>query len=72
MNTPRPLTALTVVNLALFVFLVGRAAPATAGAAAPVLRGSALEIVDQRGRVRASIRARPSGAPRSASWARPT
>lgn len=53
----RLLIALTIVNLALLLFLLlPHIAPALATGAAPVLRGSALEIVDDKGRVRASIK----------------
>jgi hypothetical protein len=71
MKTQRILIALTVVNLVLLVFQLAQlrqvqaiaglneaAAPVRNEAAgpAPVLRGSALEIVDDQGRVRASIK----------------
>jgi hypothetical protein len=45
----------TVVNLGLFVWLVAQTGRASAQDAAPVLRGRGLEIVDDQGRVRASI-----------------
>jgi hypothetical protein len=54
--------ALTVINLGLAVFLVAQIRRVDAGSAldakspAPVLRGSSLEIVDDQGRVRASIK----------------
>jgi hypothetical protein len=56
-KTQRILITLTVANLGLLSFnLVERARPAFAQVAvAPVLRGRALEIVDERGKVRASI-----------------
>jgi hypothetical protein len=54
--TQRLLIALTIVNLALLVFLLlPQVAPALANSTTPVLRGRALEIVDDQGRVRASI-----------------
>jgi len=53
MNTQRFLIALTVVNVA--VLAISLARPGAAADGAPVLRGRALEIVDDRGRVRASI-----------------
>jgi len=67
MSTTAPqrfLLALTGVNLALLVaILSGQARPAAADAGpAPVLRGRALEIVDQRGQVRASIAIMPADA----------
>ncbi len=50
------LAALTFANFILLVFLATQVRPAEAGAQAGVLRGSALEIVDDSGRVRASIK----------------
>lgn len=56
MSTHRAVVSLTVLNLVLLVFLLTSAArPALARPEARVLRGSALEIVDAHGRVRASI-----------------
>ncbi len=55
MNTQRLLIDLTAVNLALLAFLLAQVRTAAADTA-PVLRGSALEIVDAQGRVRASIK----------------
>ena len=55
--TQRLLIALTIVNLALLVFLLlPQVAPALANSTTAVLRGRALEIVDDQGRVRASIK----------------
>ena len=51
--------ALTIVNVLLLIFLVTRA-PLPADATAPVLRGHALEIVDDSGKVRASIKVLPA------------
>ena len=59
MNTQRFLIALTVVNVALLIISVARPGAAADGGA-PVLRGKALEIVDDRGRVRASITVFPA------------
>lgn len=68
MKTERFAIALTIINLALTVFLLAqfrRAAAETSQqtapspAVAPVLRGRALEIVDTHGRVRASITVEP-------------
>jgi hypothetical protein len=53
--------ALTLVNLALLAFSVSAMRPAAAQGKAPVLRGSGLEIVDDQGRVRASISVMPAG-----------
>jgi len=61
MSTPRFLTALTAVNLGLFVFQLVRIPSALAAKPAPVLRGSALEIVDDQGRPRASIKIQAPG-----------
>jgi hypothetical protein len=65
MNTQRFLIALTIVNLALLIWTLAqpRAAVAQSKDAqgiAPVLRGHALEIVDDQGRVRASIQVYPA------------
>lgn len=61
MKTPRSLIALTLINLALLMAtLAQQLRPALAQGEAQVLRGRALEIVDARGRVRASIAVMPS------------
>jgi hypothetical protein len=61
MKTQRLLLVLTVVNLGLLVLLLlANIAPALADSPAPVLRGRALEIVDERGRVRASLSVLPA------------
>jgi hypothetical protein len=66
MKNPRVLTALTIVNLILLVLTAAyQLGPAFAEGSAPVLRGRALEIVDDQGRIRASINVLPAG--RSAS-----
>jgi hypothetical protein len=57
----RFLVVLTVLNLVLLSFLLLTRTPlALAYTGADVLRGSALEIVDGRGRVRASIKVQPA------------
>ena len=69
MKIQRILIALTVINLGLTMFLLsqvrrvdargpeaGVGAAVEPGSPAPVLRGSSLEIVDDQGRVRASIK----------------
>jgi len=61
MKAQRIFIALTIINLALTMFLIfqiGRVDAGTAEASGtlPVLRGSSLEIVDDQGRVRASIK----------------
>ena len=60
MNTQRFLIALTVVNVASLAISLARPGAAGADGVAPVLRGRALEIVDDRGRVRASITVFPA------------
>jgi hypothetical protein len=68
MKLQRLLIALTVINLGLAVFLVTQIRRVDAGGVegrgvspdvAPVLRGRELEIVDDKGRVRASIKIHP-------------
>lgn len=68
MKLQRFFIALTVVNLSLTIFLMAQLrrveaiAPVTGEASSqpPVLRGSSLEIVDEQGRVRASIMVHPA------------
>jgi hypothetical protein len=61
MTHQRFLIGLTVVNLGLLIFLLlSQIGPALAKNVMPVVRGSALEIVDDQGRVRASIRVQPA------------
>ncbi len=55
MKTQRLAMALTVVNLVILMFILAYLRPATANEVAPVLRGRALEIVDDHGKVRAQI-----------------
>jgi hypothetical protein len=72
MKIQRLLIALTIINLGLAIFLLAQIRRADAGSVeargveaaspAPVLRGSALEIVDDQGRVRASIKIHPGDA----------
>ena len=59
MKTQRLLSALTVINLVVLIFLLAQVEPTVAQGVAPVLRGRALEIVDGEGRVRASITVDP-------------
>ena len=59
MKTQRTLAALTVINLGLLAFQVFQARPAVAADTPRVLRAHALEIVDDRGKVRASISVMP-------------
>jgi len=63
MKTQRFLMVLTVVNLAILVFTAatfGGVRHAAAQDVAPMLRGRGLEIVDEQGRVRASISVLPA------------
>jgi hypothetical protein len=61
MKTQRFLFALTMINLGLVIsVLLSQSKPALATTGAPVLRGQRLEIVDEQGRVRASIRVEPA------------
>ena len=55
MKLQRLLVTLTVLNFALLAVLLAQLRPVEANTASSVLRGRALEIVDDRGRVRASI-----------------
>jgi hypothetical protein len=60
MKTERSAVALTLVNLAVLAFTLAMR-PAGAQGGPPVLRGRGLEIVDDQGRVRASITVLPAG-----------
>ncbi|HJP61202.1 MAG TPA: hypothetical protein VJ865_14440 [Gemmatimonadaceae bacterium] len=60
MTNPRLLLALTILNLVLLGgIMIERTQPAFAKTASPILRGSGLEIVDARGRMRAQIAVLP-------------
>ena len=63
MKIHRVLIGLTAANFMLLAFnlVQGRPGVTPAQGALPVLRGSALEIVDDQGRVRASISVLPAG-----------
>ena len=60
MKVQQLLIVLTLVNLALLIFTVSQTRSAAAESAPPVLRARALEIVDERGRVRASLNVLPA------------
>jgi hypothetical protein len=60
MKIQRLLIALTIVNMVLLVLSLVQSRTVAAQGAAPVLRGRALEIVDDHGRVRASIQVLPA------------
>jgi hypothetical protein len=66
MKIQRLLMALTLVNLGILMFLLIQIRPVEANSAAPVLRGHALEIVDDHERVRAAIQVLPAGPARRA------
>jgi len=61
MKMQRFAVVITLVNLVILMFMLAAMRPAVAQAVAPVLRGRSLEIVDDRGRVRASISVLPAG-----------
>src|SRR5260370_20102920 len=60
MKIERLLIALTIANMGLLMFSLAQPRPAVAQGIAPVLRGRAFEIVDDSGRVRASITVLPA------------
>ena len=60
MKMQRLFMALTIVNLGLLMFLLAQLRRVEADSVAPVLRGRELEIVDDQGRVRASIKVQPA------------
>jgi len=60
MKIQRVLIVLTLANLVLLVFTLARLSPTVTESTAPVLRGRGLEIVDERGNVRASIKVFPA------------
>lgn len=60
MKIHRLLIALTLVNSALLIFSLAQPRPVVAEGVAPVLRGRAFEIVDDRDRIRASITVLPA------------
>jgi hypothetical protein len=60
MRLHKLLIALTAANLVLLAWLLSQLGPAQAQAAAPVVRAQALEIVDQQGRLRASLNIQPA------------
>jgi hypothetical protein len=60
MTIERLLFPLTVVNLVLLLFQTTQMRPAAADDIAPVLRGRALEIVDEQDRTRATITVLPA------------
>jgi hypothetical protein len=60
-NWHRLTVLLTVLNIVLFISVVARLGPVSAASdVAPVLRGRALELIDEQGRVRAEIKVLPA------------
>jgi hypothetical protein len=59
MKLPQFLIALTVVNIVTLVFSIANLRSASADEVAPILKGRGLQIVDEQGRVRASISVLP-------------
>jgi hypothetical protein len=60
MTIPRFLLVLTATNLVLLVFLLAQGRPALAQGTLSVLRSRALEIIDERGQVRARLNIEPA------------
>ena len=60
MKMQRLLVVLTLVNLVLLALSLAQMRPAAAQDVAPVLRGRGLQIVDERGQIRASIAVLPA------------
>ncbi len=61
MKIQRFLVVLTLVNLVVLILALAAMRSAVAQGVAPVLRGRSLEIVDDQGRVRASLSVLPAG-----------
>ncbi len=61
MRIQRFLVVLTLVNQVVLIFVLAAMRPVVAQGVAPVLRGRSLEIVDDQGRVRASLSVLPAG-----------
>lgn len=59
--TSRAATVLTVLNLMLLVLVLSRSTAAVKQVSSEVIRGRALELVDDRGQVRAQVTVEPSG-----------
>jgi len=60
MKTQRFIIVLTVINFLILIPTLFRANSATTSEAAPILRGRALELVDDHGQVRAEIKVLPA------------
>lgn len=61
MKIQRFLVVLTLANLVVLLFALTAMRPAVAQDVTPVLRGRSLEIVDEQGRIRASLSVLPAG-----------
>ena len=61
MKTQRFALALTAINLVLLFLLLARSAPTTAQTVTPTLRGRVLELVDDRGQIRARLNSESDG-----------
>lgn len=61
MQTQRVALALTAINLVLLFYNVVQAGPSTAQTVAPMLRGRAFEVVDDRGTVRSRLNVETDG-----------
>lgn len=61
MKMQRFAVVISLVNLVVLMFVFAAMRPAIAQGVAPVLRGRSLEIVDDQGRVRASLSVLPAG-----------
>ena len=60
MNWQRLAMILTMLNLVLLAFVLAQVRPVAAAGVTPVLRGRALELVDDHGQVRAEIKVLPA------------
>jgi hypothetical protein len=61
MKMQRLAIALTAINLVLLLLTVAQPGPTTAQSVTPILRGRALELVDDRGQVRSRLNVEPTG-----------
>ena len=60
MRVHKLLLVMTAANAVLLAYLLSQLGPAAAQGVAPVVRAQALEIVDQQGRLRASLNIQPA------------
>jgi hypothetical protein len=60
MKTQRIAVALAAINVALLLLTAAQAGPTTAQTVTPILRGRALELVDDRGEVRSRLDVEPN------------